>query len=266
MAEDEVDQFETALANMVSKDIFKFDSFLIYILGFFFGFLFAIGIVFFFGGWSLLSDSLSFTNWSVFLCGIGLGALGVVGGVMVWMRQWIGLLACAGSCCGAYVVLYIVLVYSYIVSHEVRSAMTEFADSNWRLGSSIATTELNPNYCIETVPVSCFAPLVATAGQAIQPEDACDVACKAAWVKDADDGLKPLGYCVYFTAFVVLCTIVINNQVLEDDGFEKMPKQIAAYVSGRNRCGGSGGSLEPPGPLLAHLHTVYMAYSECLPA
>jgi hypothetical protein len=24
---------------------------------------------------------------------------------------------------------------------------------------------------------------------------------------------------------------------------------------------GSGGSLEPPGPLLTHLHTVYMAYS-----
>jgi hypothetical protein len=29
--------------------------------------------------------------------------------------------------------------------------------------------------------------------------------------------------------------------------------------------GGSGGSLEPPGPILTHLHTVYMSYSECLP-
>jgi hypothetical protein len=29
--------------------------------------------------------------------------------------------------------------------------------------------------------------------------------------------------------------------------------------------GGSGDSLEPPGPLLTHLHTVYMAYFECLP-
>jgi hypothetical protein len=28
--------------------------------------------------------------------------------------------------------------------------------------------------------------------------------------------------------------------------------------------GASGGSLEPPGSLLTHLHTVYMAYSECL--
>ena len=28
---------------------------------------------------------------------------------------------------------------------------------------------------------------------------------------------------------------------------------------------GSRGSLEPPGPLLTHLHTVYMEYSECLP-
>jgi hypothetical protein len=29
--------------------------------------------------------------------------------------------------------------------------------------------------------------------------------------------------------------------------------------------GGPGGSLEPPGSLLTHLHTAYMAYSECLP-
>ena len=28
---------------------------------------------------------------------------------------------------------------------------------------------------------------------------------------------------------------------------------------------GSGGSLEPPGPPLTRIHTVYMAYSECLP-
>jgi hypothetical protein len=28
---------------------------------------------------------------------------------------------------------------------------------------------------------------------------------------------------------------------------------------------GSRGSLEPPGSLLTHLHTVYMPYSECLP-
>jgi hypothetical protein len=26
-----------------------------------------------------------------------------------------------------------------------------------------------------------------------------------------------------------------------------------------------GGSLEPRGPLLTHLHTVYMAYAQCLP-
>jgi hypothetical protein len=29
--------------------------------------------------------------------------------------------------------------------------------------------------------------------------------------------------------------------------------------------GASGGLLDPPGPLLTHLHTVYIAYSECLP-
>ena len=29
--------------------------------------------------------------------------------------------------------------------------------------------------------------------------------------------------------------------------------------------GGTGVSLEPPGPLLTHLHTFYVAYYECLP-
>ena len=36
--------------------------------------------------------------------------------------------------------------------------------------------------------------------------------------------------------------------------------------NGENEIGGSGGSLEPPGPLPTHLHAVYMAYSECLAA
>jgi hypothetical protein len=40
-----------------------------------------------------------------------------------------------------------------------------------------------------------------------------------------------------------------------------------AMVSIREKqIGGSGGSFEPPGPLLTHLHTVYMVYSECLPS
>jgi hypothetical protein len=33
----------------------------------------------------------------------------------------------------------------------------------------------------------------------------------------------------------------------------------------KEEIGGSGGSLVTPGPLLTHLHTVYMAYSGCLP-
>jgi hypothetical protein len=43
-------------------------------------------------------------------------------------------------------------------------------------------------------------------------------------------------------------------------------------LAGKQHIGGSGGSLEPPGPLLetpgprlTHLHTVYIAYSVCLP-
>ena len=34
------------------------------------------------------------------------------------------------------------------------------------------------------------------------------------------------------------------------------------YEPERKRQGGSGGSLEHPGPLLRHLHAEYMAYSE----
>ena len=36
-------------------------------------------------------------------------------------------------------------------------------------------------------------------------------------------------------------------------------------LAGEKQIRGSGGSLEPPGPLPMHLHTVYMEYSECLP-
>ena len=35
-------------------------------------------------------------------------------------------------------------------------------------------------------------------------------------------------------------------------------------LAGEEQIRGSGGSLEPPGPLPTHLHTVHMAYSECL--
>jgi hypothetical protein len=38
-----------------------------------------------------------------------------------------------------------------------------------------------------------------------------------------------------------------------------------AAAAREKEIGGSGGSLEPPGPLLSHLHTVYLAYSKCLP-
>ena len=42
--------------------------------------------------------------------------------------------------------------------------------------------------------------------------------------------------------------------------------QIYDHVpAGQKEIGGSGGSLKPHGPLLMHLHTVYMAYPECLP-
>jgi hypothetical protein len=38
-----------------------------------------------------------------------------------------------------------------------------------------------------------------------------------------------------------------------------------AVLVREKQIGGSGGSLDPPRPLLTHLHTVHTAYSECLP-
>ena len=38
-----------------------------------------------------------------------------------------------------------------------------------------------------------------------------------------------------------------------------------AVINMQKQIRGSGGSFEPPGPLLTHPHTVYMAYSEGLP-
>ena len=40
---------------------------------------------------------------------------------------------------------------------------------------------------------------------------------------------------------------------------------VLAALIREKEIGGSGGSLEPSGPLLMHLHTVYMPYPECLP-
>jgi hypothetical protein len=48
-----------------------------------------------------------------------------------------------------------------------------------------------------------------------------------------------------------------------------LPAGLSLFVGEGERRGGgdrgSGGSLEHRGPLLTHLHTVYMAYYECLP-
>ena len=70
----------------MSRDSFKFDSFLIYILGFLFGNLLAMGLIFMIGGVILLQFASNYTNWAVFFCGVGLCALGIVGGIAVWLR------------------------------------------------------------------------------------------------------------------------------------------------------------------------------------
>jgi hypothetical protein len=49
------------------------------------------------------------------------------------------------------------------------------------------------------------------------------------------------------------------------DGRRRRHPQRADVRAREKQIGGSEGSLEPSGPLLTHLHTVYKAYSECLP-
>jgi hypothetical protein len=60
------------------------------------------------------------------------------------------------------------------------------------------------------------------------------------------------------------------KQLASNGDLVRKAAQIVADLGGRvltreKEIGGSGGSLEPPGPLLTHLHIVYMACSERLP-
>ena len=96
--------------------------------------------------------------------------------------------------------------------------MREFADGNWRDGASIATTELPPTYCMENVPDNCFSPLTAPSGSVIENGDACDIKCKAYWVKDADESMKPLGFCLY-----LLCIVLVSQS---DTAFSKTRQKL----------------------------------------
>jgi hypothetical protein len=61
-------------------------------------------------------------------------------------------------------------------------------------------------------------------------------------------------------------------EVSDEAGHSSVDFAAVVVHDMEKQIGGSGGSLEPPvplleppGPLLTHLHTVYTAYSECLP-
>eukprot|EP01052_Picozoa_sp_SAG31_P036733 SAG31_NODE_4628_length_3085_cov_372.429002_6_plen_198_part_00 len=176
----------------------------------------------------------------VLFAGLGLGGVAIVGGFAVWQRLWLLLLKVSNQLCSrislfsqvlqislcvdkiestlftcdeqvaiaamaGFVWLYVLLVLAYVISHDIRSPMREFADGNWREGAAIATTELAPDYCIAKVPENCVSPLKATSGSVIVSGDACDVKCKEAWVKDADESMKPLGFCLY-----LLCIVLVS--------------------------------------------------------
>ena len=166
----------------------------------------AIGLSFFVVGCVLVYSSASYTNLALLFAGMGLGGVACVGGFGVWQRLWLVLLKVVIACIVSFVYLYVLLVLTYVISHDIRSPMQDYADSNWREGVSIATTDVNPNYCIETIPNECQSPLTSTDGAVIAAGDNCDIQCKAAWVADADDAVKPIGALLY-----LLCIILVRS-------------------------------------------------------
>jgi hypothetical protein len=62
--------------------------------------------------------------------------------------------------------------------------------------------------------------------------------------------------------------VIVLKSVVDPEHIRVIRERV---LSGEKHIGGSGGSLdppgpflEPPGPLLTHLHTIYIAYSDCL--
>jgi hypothetical protein len=74
-------------------------------------------------------------------------------------------------------------------------------------------------------------------------EKLCENACSGAGLCDHAEGT---------------CSCLIGRYKLDCSG-------LSPVLDGEKQIRGSGGSLDPPGPLPTYLHTVYMAYSECLP-
>eukprot|EP01052_Picozoa_sp_SAG31_P014824 SAG31_NODE_933_length_10897_cov_15.489442_8_plen_174_part_00 len=154
----------------------------------------------------LVYESRSYTNVALLLAGLGLGGVALVGGFGVWQRLWILLLKVAIACIVAFVYLYVLLVLAYIISHDIASPMEDYADGNWREGAKIATIDLEPDYCMRTIPTECGAPLTSLDGQPIiVPGDNCDNQCKAAWVKEADEAVTPIGAALYVLCVILVC-------------------------------------------------------------
>jgi hypothetical protein len=82
-----------------------------------------------------------------------------------------------------------------------------------------------------------------------------------------------VAYASFWALFVKAAAILGQQKAIGKGLGGKVGVRQAVGVDSREQqIGGSGGSLEPPGPLLespgpllTHLHTVYIAYSECLP-
>ena len=93
-----------------------------------------------------------------------------------------------------------------------------------------------------------------------------DAAAVAAWFAEA---LKLPQYAGAVKEHEVDGDVLLD--LVERDKLAALEITSDMHQRREKQIGGSGGSLEPPGPLLeppapllTHLHTVYMAYSECL--
>lgn len=235
-------QFEASLAAEVTKDAYKFDSMLIYVLGFFFGMLGSFGLITVAVSFYMLFESFStMMALGIMFLGIGMGALSVLGSFAVWQRVWLFLLKIALGLIGLSLLIFIFVCVAFVISQDFKSPTSTFADENWDTEYNIKKTELEQNPITGDVAFCKYGGAKTTEGNADYNNlklaklckygmtRECDAECKKEWVKLADQASEPMGIVFYVLFAVLLVAVFINNEVMEDDSVSATLKHKVAY-------------------------------------
>lgn len=245
------------MAREVTKDAYRFDSMLIYVLSFFFGMLLAFGSVTTLVGAILWLDAGG-TNlaYAIMLLGAGMCGVAALGGLAVWQRVWLFLFKIAIALVALGACIFVFIVIAYVVAADMKSPAATFAKDNWNRGYNIKKKDLwkdSPMYCKHAaeLAVGCYGKkecpkregtvyaltpakgIDACEGKAlniIDDDTKCDLACRDEWVATANEVLRPAGTTCTYLFFVIIVTIVVNNEVRLDDGMDKVLKHKVAYA------------------------------------